>query len=232
MSPQVKTKAKHTFFATQFLNPDFSLPAMDQFWINPDRLLDNAQKVFKADATSTVGLITLNDQQFVLKRSNKRGIFRACKRAFVPSRAHRSWHNAQRLAEINIPTFTPVAMIEKRFGFLRGNSYLLTSVIEGIDALHYFAKGAKPQADWEIIAQRILALIKKLADHNITHRDLNLSNIILQHGEPYLIDLDAMCFHDHPLPPKVKLKDQQRFMQNWHEWEGTGAARLIFEKLL
>jgi len=117
-----------------------------------------------------------------------------------------------------IDTFEPVALIEERFGFLRGRSYFVCSYIEGCDALHTFACGAKPTLKWNIAAQNIALMLQKLASHGLYHRDLNLSNIIMIDDKPWLIDLDSMRRHFVQWQKCYgAARARKRFMENWQE---------------
>lgn len=177
------------------------------------------QRVLKDDVTSTVVVIKVdNNNEWVVKRANTKSMLHACRRAFQTSRAHHNWVNARRLQHSQIHSVVPIAMVEERRAFLKGRSYFICPLIKGVDALHYFACGALPSADWPIVCQNICDMISKLEHHRLSHRDLNLSNIIIQNKQPFLIDLDAMRIYRNPwLAKRAAKKEKLRFMENWQE---------------
>lgn len=173
-------------------------------------------KVFKDDATSTVILIKVYGRPFVIKRSNTKSFVHLLRRALQKSRAQKNWENAFRLEKAGIEAVEAAAMLEQRWGPFKGKSYFISPFIEGIDALHYFALGAKPDASWPIVAKNIVSLLKQLALHRLSHRDMNLSNIILVNNQPHLLDLDAMNHYKTSwFAKRAAKKEKARFMKNW-----------------
>lgn len=196
-------------------------PAMEKAFVDLDGFLAKAT-LLKDDDTSTVGLIEIDKQKMILKRSNTKSIIHFFRRMFQISRAQKNWEFAKKLEAANILTFEPIALIEERFGFLRGRSYFLCSYLDGIDALHYFAHDASPKPNWPVVAKRIVLLLKALASRKLYHQDLNLSNIILIDDKPHLIDLDSMKANRFGWSKNAILsKLYRRFMENWDEAPGV-----------
>lgn len=185
---------------------------------NLDSSINKSCNILKNDPTSTVVVVRVDNQPLVIKRANTKGLLHFMRRLICPSRAQKNWHYATRLAHANIRTFEPIAYIEERFGPLKRRSYFICSLIEGIDALHFFSD-ATYQARWESVAEKIVLLIKKLADERLSHRDLNLSNIILVDDQPFLIDLDSMREYRFSLRAKLAtIQEVNRFMENWQDY--------------
>lgn len=199
-----------------------------------DQMMANAPIVLKNDATSTVVVIEVDGQKWVVKRSNTRSWLHALRRAFQTSRAKRNWINALMLKQAKIAAITPVAMMEERWGWLKGRSYFVCDFIEGTDALHYFACGAKPHPNWQLVCDNVCRMIQQLAQHRLSHRDLNLSNIIIKDEQPILIDLDAMRKYSTPWMARYAArKEKIRFMENWQEAPGADpAAERLFAKCI
>ncbi|MGD9591431.1 MAG: lipopolysaccharide kinase InaA family protein [Candidatus Berkiella sp.] len=196
----------------------FYTPAMQALLSDIDTYIKNPLKVLKDDPTSTVVVVEVDNRKLVLKRANTKDWMHFIRRFFSPSRARKNWHYAHLLSKIGINTFTPVAIKEERFGFLKGRSYFISTYIEGIDALHYFAYGAKVKPLFEVVAHNIAKMINCLAQHWLSHRDLNLSNIILVDNQPWLIDLDSMRRHYwHLFAKRGAKRERARFMENWSE---------------
>jgi hypothetical protein len=163
-------------------------------------------------------VVEIDNRQVVIKRSNTKHWSQAFRRLFSRSRAKKNWMNANRLLSLGLKTFEPIAMVEERIGPLKWRSYLVCSYIQGIDALHYFACGAKPQQEWPHVANNIATLLDALSGHWISHRDLNLSNIILVDHQPWLIDLDSMRQHRFRLwANRGAKRERERFMRNWQD---------------
>lgn len=185
---------------------------------DPDTSINKSCTILKNDPTSTVVVVQVDNQSLVIKRANTKGLLHFMRRLVCTSRAQKNWYYAARLARANIRTFEPIAYIEERLGPLKRRSYFICSLIEGIDALHFFS-AARYQAKWEIVAEKIVLLIKKLAEEHLSHRDLNLSNIILVDDQPFLIDLDSMREYRFSLRAKrATVHEVNRFMENWQDY--------------
>jgi len=182
-----------------------------------DSAMQQPVKVLKDDPTSTVVVLNVDGKPIVVKRANTKGWFHYIRRLFCTSRAKINWHFAMRLQSAHIETFKPIAYLEERFGPLKRRSYLICSLISGIDALQFFSNSLY-QASWEKVATNIVAMIEKLAAKSLSHRDLNLSNIILVDDEPYLIDLDSMRHYRRPYWARTRLHEVERFMENWQDY--------------
>ncbi|MBS0290250.1 MAG: hypothetical protein JSS07_09485 [Proteobacteria bacterium] len=197
---------------------NYYTPTMQKVLQDIESYIEDPVKVLKDDPTSTVVVIEVDSRLLVVKRANTKGWIHVVRRIFTPSRAMRNWQFAHKLLKIGLQTFTPVAIKEERFGPLRGRSYFMCTYIQGIDALNYFALGATFKKEWKNVANRIALMIDKLAVHWLSHRDLNLSNIILVENQPWLIDLDSMRQHGWSYFAKRGAKrERKRFMENWSE---------------
>lgn len=150
------------------------------------------QKIIKDDLATTVVDAVVGQKNMIIKRINAQNIFTVLRRIFDTSRVERNWKYAHFLTQHGIDTFIPVMLVKKKCWGVCVASYLYMSKINGILAATYFEE-AKDNIAWKEMADKIIALIKKLNELGIRHRDLNLSNIIVdEKNKPYLIDLDAM----------------------------------------
>lgn len=201
---------------------------------NIEHHMQYPERFLKNDPTSTVVVIEVDGQKWVIKRANTKNIFHRIRRAFLPSRAVKNWNNAHKLLSIGVDTMLPIALLEERWGIIRGRSYFISNYIEGVDALHFFACGAKPNHLWYRTAENICKMMKKLAAHSVSHRDLNLSNILINAQKPFLIDLDAMCEYKWDvLAKRAAIKERKRFMENWSEAPNAHKqAEQLFSQLL
>jgi tRNA A-37 threonylcarbamoyl transferase component Bud32 len=212
----------------------FASPQLLHLLNNLDFEISKAKSYLKNDPTSTVCLYELNGEMVVIKRSNTKNRLHFLRRSFRKSRAFRSWDNAKRLIGAGIATFEPIAAVENRWGPFKGRSYLISSYLGGKQASSVFALGAKPVATWPKIAKNIIGLINQLSNSSLSHRDLNLSNIILINQKPFLIDLDGMQQHRWSLLAKYYAsQDQKRFMKNWVELPGVNPkASQLFQNIV
>ena len=78
-------------------------------------------------------------EAFVVKRYNIKSRPHAIGRMWRPTRAQRAWQNAHRLRMLGIPTFQPIALIERRVGPFRRDAYLVMRDIGGVDLRERFA---------------------------------------------------------------------------------------------
>lgn len=198
--------------------PQFYTQSMQVVLQDVDSAMQVPLKILKDDPTSTVVVISVDDKPMVIKRSNTKGILHGVRRLVCTSRAKKNWHYAKCLALANIKTFEPIAYVEDRLGPFKKRSYFICSLIKGIDALHFFSQ-INYQSQWEVVAKKIVDLIQQLGDEHLSHRDLNLSNIILVEEQPYLIDLDSMRQYRWRLyANRATQHAVKRFMENWQDY--------------
>ena len=170
----------------------------------------------KKGKSSTVVKLRVDQHELVVKRANMRHTYHAFRRLFQPSRAKKNWDYAQRLKRANILTFEPIAMLEKRWGPFRRESYFITNYISGSDLMECFVNQPRTLSERQAIASGVVKLVKMLAKEGLYHRDLNLSNIIMLNERPYLIDLDSMQRYKKSFLTEflLTLKLWHRFMEN------------------
>lgn len=183
-----------------------------------DKAMLSASKVLKDDPTSTVVIVNVDDKPLVIKRANTKGFIHFMRRLVCVSRARKNWRFAMQLKAANIHTFEPIAYIEDRLGPFKRRSYFICSLLGGTDALRFFSDHTY-EAQWELVAKNIVIMIEKLASQHLSHRDLNLSNIILIGSQPYLIDLDSMRHYRlSSFSKRATAHEIDRFMENWQDY--------------
>ena len=112
---------------------------------------------------------------------------------------------------LGINTVKPVAMVEERFGPLRGKAYFITEYIDGPDAT-VLPEIENPSA--EMIS--IVEILKGLSAAGVSHGDLKASNFLLSSDGAVIIDLDSMKEHANQVDRDLaRKKDIVRFMRNW-----------------
>ncbi|UVL84476.1 serine/threonine protein kinase [Pseudomonas sp. B21-028] len=194
-----------------------------------DALLDQGH-LYKTGGAASVGKVEVGDRTLVIKRYNIKNFAHWLKRFWRPSRAWHSWREGHRLAFLGIATPKPLALLEKRFLWLRRGAYLVTEYLSGPDIIERFApyveSGEAPEAE-------LLALDRLFADlirERISHGDLKGHNLFWQQDRWALIDLDSMCQHrtDASFAPAYS-RDRARFMRNWPE--SSALFRVIDQRL-
>ncbi|MBP5072678.1 serine/threonine protein kinase [Pseudomonas chlororaphis] len=187
------------------------LPVLEQ----ADALLDQGH-LYKTGGAASVGRVEVAGRTLVVKRYNIKGFAHWLKRFWRPSRAWHSWQEGNRLAFIGIATPKPLALLEKRFLWLRSRAYLVTEYLAGPDIIERFApyidSGAAPEAELQALDRLFAELIRE----RISHGDFKGHNLFWQEDRWALIDLDSMCQH-HSLGSfaPAYARDRARFMRNW-----------------
>ncbi|WIE51142.1 lipopolysaccharide kinase InaA family protein [Pseudomonas sp. GM17] len=189
------------------------LPVLEQ----ADALLDQGH-LYKTGGAASVGRVEVAGRTLLVKRYNIKGFAHWLKRFWRPSRAWHSWQEGNRLAFLGIATPKPLALLEKRFLWLRSRAYLVTEYLAGPDIIERFApyidSGAAPEAELQALDRLFAELIRE----RISHGDFKGHNLFWQEDRWALIDLDSMCQH-HSLGSfaPAYARDRARFMRNWPE---------------
>ncbi|PXX76370.1 Lipopolysaccharide kinase (Kdo/WaaP) family protein [Pseudomonas sp. LAMO17WK12:I10] len=191
--------------------------AMQPVLEQADALLDRGH-LYKTGGAASVGRVEVAGRTLVVKRYNIKGFAHWLKRFWRPSRAWHSWQEGNRLAFLGIATPKPLALLEKRFLWLRSRAYLVTEYLAGPDIIERFApyidSGAAPEAELQALDRLFAELIRE----RISHGDFKGHNLFWQEDRWALIDLDSMCQH-HSLGSfaPAYARDRARFMRNWPE---------------
>lgn len=194
-----------------------------------DALLDQGH-LFKTGGAASVGRVVADGRTLIIKRYNIKGFAHWLKRFWRPSRAWHAWREGHRLAFLGIATPKPLALLEKRFLWLRRGAYLVTEYLPGPDIIERFAPyvetGEAPETE-------LLALDRLFADlirERISHGDFKGHNLFWQHDRWALIDLDSMCQHRTQASfAQAYARDRARFMRNWPE--ESALYRVIDQRL-
>lgn len=192
-------------------------PAMLPVLAQADALLDQGH-LYKTGGAASVGKVQAGARTLVIKRYNIKGFAHWLKRFWRPSRAWHSWREGNRLAFLGIATPKPLAVLEKRFFWLRSRAYLVTEYLPGPDIIERFAPYVENGDAPEMELQALDRLFARLIDERISHGDFKGHNLFWQQDRWALIDLDSMCQHGSVggFAPAYA-RDRARFMRNWPE---------------
>lgn len=195
--------------------------ALGGFLSDPDTVLAQG-KILKDGGTCSVAATVFAGLETVVKRYNRKNWRHALSRAWRPSRAWHSWREAHRLAFYGFATPTPLAMIEERYGPLRGRAFLVTEFCPGPNLLDVLSADREPDA---AEAEALINLFTGLHRLRITHGDMKATNLLWHAGQVVLIDLDATTQHRaFSKFQRAWRRDRARFLRNWpadsllHAW--------------
>lgn len=209
-------------------------PAMAKLLKNPDSFLDAATTQYLKNnpgERTTVGRVSLDDVNLVIKRYNIKNFWHRLKLWFRKSRAMTSWLNAHDLQKNNIPTVTPIAVIEKRFGILRGKAYFIYQFLEGESCNDYFVHRNDVTPQCEQILKKIVVILKQLKAAHLYQRDCQHNNMVIEGEEVKLIDLDHMKKYRF-FKSFADKAYQEHIASLSHYFFKNEAARKLFHKLL
>ena len=112
---------------------------------------------------------------------------------------------------LNIRTPSPIALIEERFGFLRGKAYLITEYSSGFPAQRLIEKKEfRKEPLW------IANLLQTIFDNQLIHGDLKAQNLLIEDDGACIVDLDSMFeARSTKIHRAHRKKEVARFFSNW-----------------
>jgi tRNA A-37 threonylcarbamoyl transferase component Bud32 len=172
-------------------------------------------KLFKTGGAATVASVDLDGRPLLVKRYNIKNSLHWFKRFWRPSRAWHSWVEGNRLDFLEISTPRLVAVIERRWLWLRGPAWLITELLHGEDIIARFQpylNGCPPEEELSALDRLFATLIRE----RISHGDLKGHNLFWEQSRWFLIDLDAVQQHGSDASfARAYAKDRARFLRNW-----------------
>lgn len=191
-------------------------PTLRDWLAAPDAPFDDPQAHWlKRGRSASVVRARFDGRELVVKRYNLKNFAHRLRRFWRPSRAWHSWGAAQRLRLWGVRTPRPVALLEKRFGPLRGAAFYVTEYAPGSSLAT-----ALPAADLPtraLLLGNLCALLNTLARLRLSHGDLKATNLLVdQENHLMLLDLDALRRHRRRAAYFRALdRDVQRLRANW-----------------
>jgi tRNA A-37 threonylcarbamoyl transferase component Bud32 len=177
--------------------------------------------IYKTGGAATVARVELAGRSLVVKRYNIKNFAHWLKRFWRPSRAWHSWVEGNRLQLLGIATPRPLAVVERRWCWLRGRAYLITEYCGGQDIIARFqpylaqeGDGLPPETELQALDRLFAALLRE----RISHGDFKGHNLFWDEnlGRWSLIDLDAMQQHRSARSfARAYARDRARFLRNW-----------------
>ncbi|ANX05069.1 lipopolysaccharide kinase InaA family protein [Immundisolibacter cernigliae] len=212
-------EARRTLRRLQVLDRRDDTPAMRAWLAAPDAPLESLSADWlKRGNSASVVRVDIDGRPRVIKRYNLKTFGHWLRRCWRPSRAWHSWRNAQRLVLWGLPTPRPVALLESRFGWLRGRAFYLSEHVPG-EPLGAALAAADPGRR-EALLDRLCALLRDLRRLNLSHGDLKATNLLVdQDDNLMLLDLDALRRHRRRLAfERAFARDLARLRANWADW--------------
>ncbi len=164
---------------------------MPQFVHGVDALMQEG-RVLKNDHASFVSRVLWNGQDAVVKRYNHRGLWHSFRHTLKGSRAKRNWRNAQRLLSLEIATPEPLAYVEQYRGPLLWQSYFVARFVPGLQVQQILQDRGVAEEQKQRVHDQVLDLLRRMAEHGISHGDMKHTNILYDGTDVVLMDLDAM----------------------------------------
>ena len=191
-------------------------PSLQAFIDDPDAVMEKG-KSLKQGNSSTVALVEIDGNSYVVKRYNLKSPWHFLRRMWRPSRAWVSWRNAHTLKLLGIATPAPRLMMERRIGFLRGQAYFVSKFNNGEDVLSAVSEQSTNSKLWQRMLAQFEELFCIMREYGIVHGDTKASNFILGKTRLKVLDLDAMQMGRSGRRFRRGFqKDLQRFADNWH----------------
>ena len=204
---------------------------MVEFLADPDASLQRADaRYLKQGNTCTLWTTRVDGCLLVVKRYNIKSMSHRLGRALRHTRAAVSWKNAHRLEMYGILTARPVALLEERFGPLRGRAWYISEFVAGDDASSLCGPTSLDRAGQARAGQQVTDVLAQLALSSISHGDLKATNFILSQQGAVVIDLDAMQEHTASESfHRAQRRDLTRFMRNW---ENCPDIKVMFTEMM
>ncbi len=192
----------------------YDSPLLQSILVSPDaHLIDTSyNELYKHDRTTTVVMVTGGNKKFVIKRYNTKNVWHIVRRSVRSTRAAVCWRLAHRFMDIGINTPPPVAMIEKRFGPLRGRSYYIAEHVNGVFFIDYL----RDNNDADHIIGGIKRIFSIMRTHRVSHGDMKAANLLVSNKQVVLLDLDAAMEHKTEYgAARAYRRDRSRLLRNW-----------------
>lgn len=163
----------------------------------------NSAKVFLLDA---------DGKKWVVKQYINKDWLRKLRRAFRPSRAARSWYFCHAFAFAGIAVPAPIALIERKKGFVVTDAWFISEYCADGDLLTRWQQHAPSREE----LLNVQALFQSLQQLHISHGDMKATNLLSDGKRITVIDYDGAKEHRHAASLQQALrKDTQRLLQNW-----------------
>lgn len=181
------------FSSFKILSKDHVNSDLSRLLKNPNMFLEDSGSWIKNNKKRTVAIAEVGTSKFFIKRYNIQNFWDyVSKCPFRSSKAFRSFYYSTQFEAKQISTPQPIALFEKRFGFLWTTTYIIYEWMDGI-TLHEALKTSLLEEHEKIdIFLQLRCHFKTMYHNKWVHRDLTLQNLFIMEGKLYLLDLDDL----------------------------------------
>jgi 3-deoxy-D-manno-octulosonic acid kinase len=126
-----------------------------------------------------------------------------------------------------IPTVEPIGAIHQSIFYPFYEAYFLSLEIpQAVDLIRFFQKiGSSPSPENLALKRRTIRsvgpLLRQFHQAGFFHRDLQLKNILVANGQPFLIDFDR-SYRKEFLSTREKIKNILRLNRSVEKWNRRG----------
>jgi len=172
----------------------------------------------KKGNSATLVKIRPGGRWLVIKRYNIKSVWHRLRRLLRTTRAARSWQNGYRLTMWGVRTPLPLAMVEQRFGPLRGRSYLVCEYTDMPGCSEYQYHPADDDPNGERLIKALAGTVAALKSLGLSHGDLKADNLKFDGQSLLLLDLDSLVrLRSRRQLHRSTRGDCQRLLRNWVE---------------
>ncbi len=216
---------------------EYHSSAIQELLDQPEQFFQDKNSVYlKQGNTCTVKSVLVDNERYVVKRYNPKGLAYELKHKGQNSRAKKSWLNAHLLCFMGILTPEPVALIEQQPALGKRCSYFICKYQAGQNSWDFFCEENEKELlikKKQHVADELIAVLNCLGEYQITHGDLKGSNFLIHQKHVYLLDLDAMTQHKFNWQfNKNWQRDKHRFLKNWDKKACYKPWKAYFSRLI
>ncbi|MEL0082013.1 MAG: lipopolysaccharide kinase InaA family protein, partial [Gammaproteobacteria bacterium] len=177
-----------------------------------------AGEPLKLGNSATLVKIRPADRWLVIKRYNIKSPWHRLKRLLRVTRAARSWQNGYRLSMWGLATPLPLALVEHRFGPLKGKSYLICEYSSLVDCGEYPQSQPGENGEEQTLIRALGTTVAALKILGVSHGDLKASNLKFNGNFLQLLDLDSVTrWRSKRRLEQAIQRDCQRLLRNWED---------------
>ncbi len=192
---------------------------LQRFMVFPEEVFGEGTPL-KLGRSATVVRIVVDGREYVVKRYNIKNFAHRLRRWFR-QRGRNAWRNGHWMKFLSIRVAAPVALLERKFGWFKGVSYL---VMEDAGDHHLGALLSTSLDDFDAIAAQTVEIMRGVKAAGLRHGDFKATNFVLDRSTDKLtlIDYDAVTMGSFD-------DDRHRFLRNWEE---SSELRVRWERCL
>ncbi len=198
---------QHKSFNHNFLCDRQHWHLLQRFMLFAEVMVGEGTPLKLGNSSTVVRVYVEDDQSYIVKRYNLKSFSHRLRRWFK-RRPRDAWCNGHHLAFLGISTAKPVALLEQKWGWLRGVCYL---VMPDCGERNLAQELATHPQDCHKYVDDTVTVLQSLAAAGLQHGDLKATNFVLAQDRVVLIDYDA-------LRPGAADKDIARFLANWTDY--------------